>query len=476
MKESTRTRHHRTNHVFLFRHCVRSTESVVDFHDGHGKQDASDFLGSSLPAWNTPEHWCTERGIDIIKETGRYLMSSFLSTFLVNASRIRVNFVSDLSLRDADTAFALAEGMGSTSSYSIPGLFDLHYDPILFSPLANMSENGLQRLCEPLYTREQYKNDVLARLQTIPSPRLHLNRAIQLLQALGGPGRKPLNSSSDSAFTLMFDERKDRFALQGAVNAIDLFAQMLFYTRASAISFLPNATMSQVYELLEWAHWTRTVLDTRNVRAAIEGTVLAHAMLTALQKSNNDNDDDVDHAVTVLVGHDGNIDALATVLGIKWQLPLPYKHTDITFNPTPPGSAMYFSFNTAHEEMRLAYLYPVFDAGSSPRLSGSLHSAPMQFDPPIMNTTIQDNVTVVNFRELRSRIYYAIRHSPGAWECYQKAASRPSQLFNDGAYPIDLSISSLQLLGTTLKFVVVLAFVAMLTKRFKGIHQGKQRA
>lgn len=61
--------------VFILRHCVRSTTTVVKYGVPH-VTNASAYTNISLPAWGVPDEWCTPGGLALLEGTGAYLVSS----------------------------------------------------------------------------------------------------------------------------------------------------------------------------------------------------------------------------------------------------------------------------------------------------------------------------------------------------------------------------------------------------------------
>ena len=138
------------NHsVFLFRHCVRSTDLKVHLcHEGSDEtRNASDFTASDLADFGVPENWCTKVGMEIMQNTGRFLMNHLLNN---NVKSLKVEFISDVVQRDVDTALALSQGMASVvpQDAHVVGLSDLTYDPALFSPLDSSDYYTRTPLCE----------------------------------------------------------------------------------------------------------------------------------------------------------------------------------------------------------------------------------------------------------------------------------------------------------------------------------------
>ena len=266
-----------------------------------------------------------------------------------------------------------------------------------------------------------------SRLQKIAPPELGLNAALQLLDSLGGIGTAgPLVSKSLGNLTLVGTEKGD-MKLEGNINVLKLYAQMMFYSRAGGIEppFSPNATVEEVHHLLAWVHWSRSVLSVNNIKAATEGSAMAHAFLGRLRQYKQTND--YDATATIFVGHNGTIDDLGTAPGVKWQQP--YISTE-NFSTTPPGGTLHVTEYSG--KIELSYLYPVFlnGNGTSWNLfqSDNIESVPLIFDPPIdnLNVTVDKEMTVIwevkdgrtGLDVLRDRVLSVLDKYPRAVKCF----------------------------------------------------------
>lgn len=457
MAALTRRRAHRKNqHVFLFRHCVRSTkDTVVNLYDGNGEQNVTDFVAGSFE-WNTPPMWCTEGGLNTMKTTGELVMALLLDkhtdaggSSTATRRTIRVRFITDTAQRDVDTAFALAEGMSAAAEaptvaaeVNVEGLHNLEYMPTLFSPL---HENNTASVCKVQVSQDRLEQEVRKRLEMVPPPDPGLNETLSTLQELAGVSPAgPILADDHDGWKLARDEKNDT-TLQGPINVVKLLAQMIFYSRAGGVDppFLPHATMEQAYQLVAWLHWSRAILSVHNSIIASEGAVLARVVLELLAAAPNDDEE----TVTIIVGHDSNLDALRTALNVTWELQSPYYQGVPNYSPTPPGSALHF-YSTTGQSVELEYLYPVFTESSSPF---RLQSAPLLMDvvttngSTTTNATIHGSGTIVTIDELRSRVLETLSKYEGSLECYQKAAILVQT--QDSSYKVTASGVVLAVLG-----------------------------
>lgn len=408
--------------MFVFRHCVRSTSLRVHLYEEKDKnkaKNASDFTASPMADFNVPSEWCTAIGMEVMENTGKEIVK--LLTDSGNVKSIHVEIISDLVQRDVDSSFALAKGIMAvqTNDTRIGGLFDLTYDQTLFHPL-NAS------FCEVMYSPTRFQSDVKERLRTVAPPNLTLDDAFQLLHTLGGTGiAGPLHSQPIENLTLVEDEKQE-LKIQGGLNVLKLFAEAMFYSRASGIDppFLPSAPIQDVFQLLAWVHWSRSVLSVNNVHAATEGAPLAHAILERLSQKGTEQ---YDVKATFFVGHDSTLDSIATAFGLRWQVRPPYYQSS-DFIATPPNSALHFAADD-NDTVEIQFLYPTFlnGTGNSWNLvkNDNLEYIPITFDPPIENAKIGNSSTLLlgyngrsGLENLKERAQSVLSTFPGSLECY----------------------------------------------------------
>ena len=164
-----------------------------------------------------------------------------------------------------------------------------------------------------------------------------------------------------------------------------------------------NVTLTDMYNWIQLSYWYLSIIRVENSLAASKGTVMAYTILQALQhgsvniypgshnvtdttsydatrssEGNDDNDDDcIEYhyaKVTIFVGHDANLNSLATAFGVRWKLGPPYlyakndtnettnddRHYDHQYEyaPTPPGSGMHFMYNADSGDVEMSYVCP----------------------------------------------------------------------------------------------------------------------
>jgi hypothetical protein len=481
--------HGRKFHTFLFRHCVRSTKKKVKLYNGDksASNHASDYTKKDLPQWNTPSEWCTETAMDILQSTGSFLLENILLREEGGArKRIRVQIISDTSQRDVDTSLALSLGMANASfryqDLQIDGLDDLRLDHALFDPLDDGSNTNNVPRCAAYYSPNQTITDIERRLKAVPPPEPGLEAMLALFEKIGGVGHAGTLFSIKPPSTMYLNRTEMKLA--GAVNIVKIFAQMLFYSRAGDIDppFLPKATLDDVYQALEWVHWSRSVLSIDNVEAATQGAVVADAILQSLQDGQYGGEycaDDYDVCATLFVGHDSTIDAVATALGLRWKLRPPYRSGRDSIGeyvPTPPGGAMYFMHKEQSDIVELAYLYPVYSSKKTSawklNKTGSLESVPMALKLPIDSSTSAGSSelsTIVTFLHsfpggMRERMHAILTTFPGATGCYQDIIDRTKLSQNQNQ--VALQLWDKQFCGRIIVGTLLITFSLALTTLF----------
>lgn len=131
--------------------------------------------------------------------------------------------------------------------------------------------------------------------------------------------------------------------------------------------------------------------------------------------SSMENQDDV----TLIFGHDSDLNAVATALGMTWTLPPPY-HTEST--PTPPGSGLHFAYDG--DEVEISFMAPVFFADHTMTLntSGILVEIPVVFDSfDSKNRGVAAETAVFPIDAMRARILSNLKGYTGSMDCFEAA-------------------------------------------------------
>jgi hypothetical protein len=208
-------------------------------------------------------------------------------------------------------------------------------------------------------------------------------------------------------------------------------AQSIIYSRASGIdgnNFFTNVTVEEFYNLMAWVHWSRDVMYVKNGKAAAEGGVMMAKILQALSSSSRSSSNhEEEYDAAFIIGHDGDLNAVATALGITWTLPPPY-HPG--YLPTPPGSALHFAYDG--NEVEISFIAPVLFADHTMTLntSGTLIEVPVKFDS--YDTECRGgSVTIVpSLYALKEQTRNSLSEYNGAMECFVAAEKIYSLNYN----------------------------------------------
>jgi hypothetical protein len=252
-----------------------------------------------------------------------------------NINRRAHRLISDTSQRDVDSALALSEGLREAGIV----VSNIELNPDLFDP----TKKGFA--CPPVNTLS-LAPQIQDRLGRVPPP-TSLNYALKLIQSL-----VHLTPPSFANTTSSFDLNVEKLHLKGPVNLVKLFSQMLMHSRASNLTFVPEATNSQISMLVEWIFWQRTVEYSFNSQSAERGGVLMNFVLNNLLQVEQK------LSATIIFSHDFDLNSLQTALHIEWSLPFYGAHS-----PTPPGSGMHLQ-QVSDGSLNVQVLYPTYFAGN----------------------------------------------------------------------------------------------------------------
>jgi hypothetical protein len=430
------------HHVFLFRHCVRSTDTQVNLYNSTNSSSVplSDFWPPLVrpevipPNWNVPTNWCTEQSVQQMQDTGTYVYDTFLRFFGGGDRRpLQFRFLSDTAQRDADSALALQKGVAlafsadptsMNNTFSASNLFVTEYVPLLYNPFSATSISS-PPICSLQVTPNQWQQEVQTRLDSIASPPLSMLDTLKLLQLINE--NDPQLKTSNYPSTLLFDVNIGP-RLSGMINVIKLAVQTMFYSRAAGVKplrFLQRITNAQIYQqLLPWVHYSRSILNVGTTEAASRGAVLLRTIVDALESPNETT---TENRVTFLVGHDTDLDAVATALDVFWAFDAPYYTAEarVDWYATPPGSAMYITHEAAENDsiVTLSYLYPIFNLTDGTILSWE--SIPLQlrnssFDNS--NIRMDKRATTVTWTRFQEQFQTTLQRYMGAMDCYNRAA------------------------------------------------------
>lgn len=327
--------------------------------------------------WGVPTNWCTEHGMEIMQATGKDLVDSF------GVDPTNVRFYSDTEMRDGDTAFAMMMGMGIQHA-------PIDYDALLFSPIDPESGSPVcEAPADDIIAAERHN-----RINEVPLPEDYKAALAELQDIVGvGPAGRLEDIDGPDAGIIYDEEYKPT----GAAKVMKLFGQAMLYAYASGRPFL-NATEEQINKFVAWQFWYRSVADV-NSEKATENTFLLRRILDDLKSGSG---------TSIYLGHDGNLDGIAAVLGLRWDAP-PYVDSSAhgEMLPTPPGGGLLFEYDDADSEgvVNVSFVYRAFN--------------PADTEFKLTHTNVAQMGSVIDFEQT---LLHGLQKFEGAEVCFAKAA------------------------------------------------------
>jgi hypothetical protein len=375
-----------THHFFAFRHCARATTESLDLGLGDEYETNRKHYTANRPDYGVDDMQCTKTGIELVKATGRWLIESGT---IEPGKKIQWEIIADDSQRDIDSAKAMFEGIQSGLHHknhpqTLVSVHDktLSIDTRFSSPHCKSRDN---------IPDEQWIHEIRSRLHGQPRPDMSFADALDLLQKVAGKGDVGDLKSYVPHDKLHYDT--DSYILTGAPSLLSDLGADMFLSRAGAADpvFAPGASQSDVFQLYQFHSWYRSMVIVGNSWEAANGLVQMQAMIQTLRDGfymKNYTDDEYDTRVTLVFGHDTDLDRMATALGAQWVLQPPYiSGPKGSFVETPPTSGIHAQRNLQTDRVDLSFVYPNYamhpsrNAQSKFELnkSGKLESTPLIF-------------------------------------------------------------------------------------------------
>ena len=411
-----RTKTTMKHHFLLLRHCVRSTSNEVYLGTPSYSQYLQDYVENPLPHWNVPLKWCTENALDIVFNNGAWLVDAGI----VSSKDTRVEIITDDPHRDVDTATSLSLGMLDELDYDVPidsGMDVIRTKTFMFHPEEN--------ICT--FVEDGIEQQVQERLETMRRPDLSFHHAFEVVEEIFGTGKVGrLKDYLPSEIAFDYDE----FSITGAANLLKHFGETLFYSKAglhASDAFAPTAKVEQVYKLLQFHQWYRSVLNIDNNWAAMGGAAWAKVALTVLEKGYLYNRKvpayDASDSVTIFTGHDFDIDNFATALGVTWDMP-EYR-TYPEFTPTPPGSGIHMLRDTETGAIQVSFVYAVYHREEHEHWRTDYRGGMREISVTWKDDdATQWNVQAIpSIQDLESHFMSRLSRFPGGAECFHATAA-----------------------------------------------------
>ena len=373
------------HHFLLFRHCVRSVGNEVDMGHDTKSSKIGDYIGVPLPKWGVPSNECTVVGNDMVKKTGHWLINS--ETIVPDGAKIKWEIIADDYHRDVDTAYYLKVGIQDAldkkygDRVESVGLQDVHIGTHYFE----------RSFCEPTQSDEDWLKEVQDRLENLPRPPLSFPEALQMVEQIMGRGKR----SPMDIHPIEPEYDPESLEMIGAAPFRSTLADILLFSQLSDINprFAPIATVEQVCQLVVFHSWYRSVEYVGSSDVAVDGGLKVEALLRVLRKGHylpskssfEEEQEDYDTRVTIILGHDDDLEPTATALGATWKLKEPFiSDPNGDFLSVPPMSGIHAVRDVTTEQVDVALLYPNYFVSTSTKdfnvdRGGSLLSVPLLF-------------------------------------------------------------------------------------------------
>jgi len=367
----------RKRRVFVFRHCIRSTDTTV-----HGS-DARDYAGHDLPRWRTPSMWCTEGGHNIMRRTGQKLAQDF------GVDHRALKITSDVVMRDVQTGLALLEGISNPSGeQKIPVVSkQIVFDASVENTLVAERNGGVPTPgCEAPDTdilRAEIQNAVASTpfpsgigLVSSKDFEEKYRTVIQRLEDIVGKGTKSFIAEGAPRVAVDIHNRHSKVTAHGGFEIIKFLSQQMTYSWASGEPWVdwPGVNLSQADYMFwnAWEFFAREIKIPRGWKVTAATKMIQTIIANLRSPSEGGLHDGMTHIFT---GHDTTLDVVRAGLNLTWTAP-PFDiwPDDYVFpgsGPTPLGSALMFTVEQGSEEVHVDFVYSAFDGTSNPELKVS---------------------------------------------------------------------------------------------------------
>jgi hypothetical protein len=241
-----------------------------------------------------------------------------------------------------------------------------------------------------------------------------------------------------SSYPDLFDLQVKGDVITGAPALLDFFARNLFYSRIGQVDppFCPQATVRQVYQFVQFIHWTKMAIWKDTNWSARHGAWHAHLIVQVLKHgsflpsnidlqtesilSSDDDEyydtddeiqfddidqDDIDTKVTILLGHNSDLHMLSTVFDMFWEFRSPYySGVNGSFIPTSPLAGFHAVRYVEEDKIDLSMIYPTvvdihdekydIDSNYFPiDASGTMERTPVLFQRKVPFSSIDGDAT-----------------------------------------------------------------------------------
>ena len=374
----------RTHHFFALRHCPRSTDEDMDFGLGDDYADERSDYTAQRPDYGVGSFQCTQQGVELVKATGKWLIESGT---IDPGSKIQWEIIADDSDRDIDSAKALWDGILEGLNELRDRSFVSQHDHKVRID-SRFSRPGDQCNADDIVSNHAYHAEIKSRLLTAPRPDMSFGDALDLLQSVAGQGNVGDLRSYIPHGEPEYDE--DEETIVGAPYFLNRMGADMFLSRIAGADpiFAPGTSQADVFKLYQFHSWYRSITDVDNSWDAGYGAAQVRAMLMTLRDGyymKKPAEDTYDTRVTIIFGHDGDLDTMATALGARWVLKPPFiSGPGGEFLETPPTSGIHAKRNLDTDRVDLSFVYPLYSTDPNAEtfqvdFSGTLEYTPFLF-------------------------------------------------------------------------------------------------
>eukprot|EP00039_Didymoeca_costata_P010505 m.141558 g.141558 ORF g.141558 m.141558 type:complete len:466 (+) comp14852_c0_seq18:145-1542(+) len=322
--------------AIVIRHCARSLDPIMGY-DGPamypGFENYTSPNHSHFPAWGSEPMHCLPHALQDIVQRGQQLIGSLP----VHNNEKKINIIADKVSRDNTTAVYLAQGLGVDRNTIVTDATIFH-GPCPHLPLDEEVKIYEQRMRD--YPRPANYDELMKSMQ-------------QNVLGLGGAA-PPVY---DIPNTVRIYEGKPY--VSGGAAVASQFSEMFLMQTLGHISPVAWDTLSlpdDIYKYLPLHYYYRHIRARVPQIVKLELSNMLFHTADTLWSQHGSQNVNTENFTNIYVGHDTDLDGLATFLNLTWQP----KQGTYPVNATPPISALRFDINgTSLEDAKvtMSFLY-----------------------------------------------------------------------------------------------------------------------
>ncbi|GMI35582.1 hypothetical protein TeGR_g1326 [Tetraparma gracilis] len=302
--------------VIVMRHCVRSAPLSV--YSGLPEFSSLDnYTSTPFPPFPVDDMMCLPNGITLVENVG--------SQLALPPGPVVVEVDTDAQ-RDVDTAAALMRGLSLDQ--------DMISSPCLFDP----ESCGACEAVDPARKAAA----VTERLEEFPKP-AGFEELVEEMQAVMGTGAAPAMQDIDD-----FVCSDDGYWEGGTSVASDAVEYWLMQMGGGLEVAWGELSKEDVYRFLEAHVYWRSVQERTLDLSARSHSYMAREIVGTLAGGAG--------GARIMVGHDSDLDAVATIFGLEWRTP------PFPANATTPGAGV--RFDLFEDQVRAVVFYQALDGGA----------------------------------------------------------------------------------------------------------------